>query len=161
MTADEVAKMADDFFDRNGKPIEKHQQPINSVSTNNSKPPTTASSPSFTPAFPAATDDDDEADVNFVRRGNGQGNRSRSKSRNFRSNSRPPFNNSSNSNSSSTAASSNSSSSSSNQHKPGTCRWHRRFGNKSTKCFSDCPLYQSFQAQQRQGAGNGQGGRRM
>ena len=158
MTAQEVAKMADDFFDRNGRPIEKSTHPINNI-VNNSNSSSSASASNFTAAF----QDDDDSDVNFVKRGSAQGNRQRSKSRNFRSNSRPPFNSSSSSSnsSSSAATASSSSSSSSQQNKQGMCRWHRQFGQKSRKCVTDCSLYQSFLSQQRQGSGNGQGGRRQ
>ena len=162
MSAEEVAKFADDFFDRNGKPIEKSLHSVNNINnsfnSNLSTAPnaSTAASPAFTTAF----EDNDDSDINFVRRGKGQGNRQRSKSRGFNNNSRPRYN--SGSNGSSTAAASSASTASSTQSSTAnTCRWHRRFGTKSTKCVSDCSLYQSFLSQQRQGSGNGQGGRRQ
>ena len=157
MTAAEVAKMADDFFDRNGRPLEKANHTVNNVYSSHSAASTTAATTAS--SLTAAFEDPDDTDVNFVRRGNSQGNRRRSQSRGFRSNSRPP--NSSSSSSTASTASSSSFPSKSPTVAPGTCRWHRRFGNKSTKCVSDCPLHQSFISQQRRGSGNGQGGRRM
>ena len=107
MSAKEVAKMADDFFDRQGKPIEKASNPINSISnssstSSNTQAATSDSSSSTASSYTAAFNDDDEADVNFVRRNGGRpGQQHRSRSRNPRSNSRPNFNRSS-SNASST-----------------------------------------------------------
>ena len=171
MSAAEVAKAADTFFDRNGRPLEKHSASINhvaasstllstlpsassasSASTSSTLPK--ASSASSAP-FTAAFSDNDNADVNFVRRGNGRGNnRGRSHSRNPRSNSRPPFSHPSNA--SSTGSSRGTSQST---HPQGTCRWHRKFGEKSLKCATDCPRFKAFQAAQK--SGNGQGGRRQ
>ena len=48
---EEVAKLADDFFDRNGKPTEKSTTPINHVT---SAPSTAAIAPSTAPAAPSA-----------------------------------------------------------------------------------------------------------
>ena len=159
MEAKEVAKMADDFFDRQGKPIEKTANPVNSISNSSSassNPSTAAAnaSSSTTPSYTAAFSDDDEAEVNFIRRNGGRGRQQqRSRSRNPRSNSRPNFNRNS-SNSSSTGQQQQSQSS----HPPGTCRFHRRFGDHSNKCVTDCPRYKSFLASQ---SGNAKGGRRQ
>ena len=151
MTAAEVAKMADDFFDRQGKPLEKTTTPVNSVaSTAHSplpQPPSTSSASSFTSAF-----SDDETDVNFVKRNNFRGNdRGRNHNRNQRSQSRPSFNRVPNTSSNG--------SDSQPSHPQGTCRWHRQFGDKSRKCVTDCPRYKAFVASQK--SGNGQGGRRQ
>ena len=161
LTAEQVAKQADDFFDRNGRPTEKISAPINHVTSSSNISSTSSASaaamapaaPSFTPAF----SDDDEADVNFVNRG-GQRNqdRGRSSNRGQRSRSRPAFNRQPNA--SSTGSSSNNSSASA-AFAAGTCRWHRRFGDKSLKCCTDCPLFKTFNANKK--PGNGQGGRRM
>ena len=158
MTAEEVAKTADTFFDRHGKPLEKSVTPVNHVTSYSTAsaplpPPSSssnASSASFTAAF-----SDDETDVNFVRKGNFRGNdRSRSRPRGQRSQSRPGFNR--NPNASSTGGGSNDAKTS---FPPGTCRWHRLFGEKSRKCVTDCPRFKSFSASQQ--SGNGQGGRRQ
>ena len=153
MTSEDVAKIADTFFDRQGRPVEKHSNPVNHVSTaspSTATPPPPSSSTPFTQAF----SDDDDNDVNHVRRGRYQGNgggrfnsRGRSKSRgNF---SRAP-------NASSTA----SSSSTPQQGKqPTLCRWHRKFGDKALKCATDCSKFKSFSTSSN--SGNGQGGRRM
>ena len=170
MTAEEVAKAADSFFDRTGKPLERHSAPINQVSTSSSSrsasflssasssssssaalPPTSSMAP---PSFTTAYSDEDEMDINFVRRNQRGNNRGRSQSRNQRSNSRPPFNRLSN------APSTGSSQSASQpSHQQGLCRWHRRFGDKSLKCCTDCSRFKSFQANQK--SGNGQGGHRQ
>ena len=161
MSAEEVAKASDDFFDRQGRPVEKSLGQVNLVASH--PPSTTSSTPSSTAtasaSFTAAFSDDDDTDVNFVRRGGSRGfDRNRSNNRGQRSRSRPNFNRPQNASSTGTAANDNSASSSSS-FASGTCRWHRRFGDKTRKCVSDCPMFKSFSAAQKQG--NGQGGRRM
>ena len=155
LTAAEVAKAADTFFDRQGKPLEKSVSTVNQVLTaptaSSTLPPSTLpSSSSFTAAF-----SDDESDVNAVRRGNFRGNdRGRSRNRGQRSQSRP--NNNRFPNASSTA-------SGSGEAKPafqqGLCRWHKLFGEKSRKCVTDCPRFKAFNSSQQ--SGNDKGGRRM
>lgn len=161
MSAEEVAKAADDFFDRQGRPVEKSSTQVNLVASlpptpSSSTPPsTTHSSSSFTAAF----SDEDDSDINFVRRGGNRGfDRGRSNNRGPRSRSRPGFSRPPNA-SSSGHSSNDQSAASSSSFASGTCRWHRRFGDKSRKCVAECPLYKSFTAAQKQG--NGQGGRRM
>ena len=166
MTAEQVAKKADDYFDRQGKPIEKNAAPINHISTT-ANPSSTASANASSAATPftAAYSDEEDTDVNFVRkggqRGQGQGQgQGRNGSRFQRSRSRPGFNrNPTTSSTGNPSSSSSSASSSSSSFAPGTCRWHRRFGDKSLKCVTDCPLFKDHVAKQKQG--NGQGGRRM
>ena len=155
MTATEVAKMADTFFDRQGRPLEKTATPVNQVAAAPQAASSTSSSTSSS-SFTSAFSDDDETNVNFVKNGsNGRGfNRNRSRGRNGRNNSRPPPNGFFKSSSTSQAQSQ----SQSNVPK-GTCQWHRRFGEKSLKCATDCPRYKAFVASQSQG--NGQGGRRQ
>ena len=162
MTAEQVATTADKYFDRQGRPTEKSLSTtvnhVTSAPTSSSTPPPAASSSSsssshFTQAF-----SDEETEVNFVRdnrsggnnRGrnnNNQGQRSRSRPRGFRF-----------SNPSSTGGSFNSSSSSS--HPQGTCRWHKKFGEKSFKCEANCPQFKAHQAKLQQ-QGNANGGRRQ
>ena len=158
MSSDDVAKVADSFFDRKGKPLEKTAAPVNNISTAPSSsftlpsPAPSSSSSSFTPAF----SDEEDTDVNFVRRGNNRGNdRGRSRNRGQRSQSRPNQNRFPNS--SSTGSGSQESKPSSSQ--PGLCRWHRLFGDKSRKCVTDCARFKSFTSSQQ--SGNGQGGRRL
>ena len=140
MTADEVAVMADDYFDKQGRPLEKNVSTINNVDN--------SSSSSFTAAF-----SDDETDVNFVKKGQFRGN-SRQRSR-----SRPRNGQQSSFNRSSSSARGNSSSST-EQSTDGVCYFHRKFKEKSTRCMPTCPKYNAFKAQQKQ-QGNGQGARRM
>ena len=161
LTAEQVAKQADDFFDRNGRPTEKTATPINNITSSSSissTPSASASSAaSTTSSFTAAFSDDDDADVNFVRRdGQRNNNRGRSFNRGQRSRSRPPFSRQPNT---SSGGNSSSNPSASSAFAAGTCRWHRRFGDKSLKCVTNCPLFKTFNANQKQG--NGQGGRRM
>ena len=159
MSAADVAKAADSFFDRQGKPLEKSSTPINHVSaapsTFSTLPPSTL--PSSSSAFTAAFDDEDDTDVNFVRRGNGRGNdRGRSRNRGQRSQSRPNQNRFQNASSTGSGSQESKPSSAS---QPGLCRWHRLFGDKSRKCVTDCPRFKSFSSSQQ--SGNGQGGRRQ
>ena len=153
-TAKEVAALADQFFDSQGRPLEKSATTISSVS-NAQTTPTPPSS--FTTAY-----EDESTDVNFVKK-NGKAFRARSQSR-------PRFNNNgrqSNSNSTSSAATSSSSSSASSarqqQGNSTLCRFHRMFGENATKCVSDCPRHSTFISQQskKQQQGNGSGGRRL
>ena len=165
MSAEQVAQAADRYFDRQGRPTEKSLSSISHVttaSTSSSALPqasasstfASTSSSSFTQAY-----SDEETDVNFVRNNNSGGNnnnRGRNNNRGQRSRSRPRgfrF-----SNSSSTGGSFNSSSPSS--FPPGTCHWHRKFGEKSFRCQADCPQFKSHQAKQQQ-QGNANGGRRQ
>ena len=161
LTAEQVAKQADDFFDRQGRPTEKVSTPINQVtsfpSSSSTSTTSSAATASTTSPFTSAFSDDDDADVNFVNRGGQRNNdRGRSGNRGQRSRSRPAFNRQQNASSTGNASSSSSASSS---FAAGTCRWHRRFGDKSLKCVTNCPLFKNFTANQKQG--NGQGGRRL
>ena len=161
-TAKEVAALADQYFDRQGKPLEKSVNSISSISNTSSlhpQPPlpNSSSTASFTTAY-----SDEETEVNFVKRGGFNGNnRGRSRSRNNRSNSRPPFSRPSNASSSSSRQPGDSQQQQQQQHPSGTCRFHRKFGDKANKCVSDCPLFRSFSNQQQKQQGNGIGGRRM
>ena len=151
-TAKEVATLADQYFDSQGRPLEKSATSISHIDC---QQPSSASpsSASFTSAF-----DDSNTDVNFVKKPN-------FKSRQ-RSQSRPRFNSNgrqgNNAPAATTASSSSSSSSSSRQQQGsnGLCRFHRLFGENATKCVSDCPRHSSFISKQKQ-QGNATGGRRL
>ena len=159
MSAEEVAKQADDFFDRQGRPVEKTLAQVNAIASSSSSS-TPSSTATASASFTAAFSDEEEADVNFVNRGGGRGfDRARSSNRGQRSRSRPSFNRQQSTSSTGNSSNNNSSASSSSSLPPNTCRWHRRFGDKTRKCYTECPLYKSFTAAQKQG--NGQGGRRM
>ena len=151
MSAQEVATMAESFFDRQGRPLEKISNPINHVSSassasSNTSSNASSSSNSSSSTFTTAFNDEDETDVNFVRRNGGRnGQQQRGRSRNSRSQSCPNFKRNS-SNASSTRQ--NQQDNSSSTHPPGTCRFHRCFGDKSLKCVTDCPCYKSFLASQ-------------
>ena len=159
MSAEEVAKQADDFFDRQGRPVEKTLAQVNAIASSSSSS-TPSSTATASASFTAAFSDEEEADVNFVNRGGGRGfDRARSSNRGQRSRSRPSFNRQQSTSSTGNSSNNNSSASSSSSFPPNTCRWHRRFGDKTRKCYTECPMYKSFTASQKQG--NGQGGRRM
>ena len=80
-TAEEVAKMADAYFDNQGRPLEKSATSINNVVDCQTTAATSSSQQSFTTAY-----EDDSTDVNFVKKGGFKNFRQRSKSR-------PRFNN--------------------------------------------------------------------
>ena len=149
-TAKEVAKAADDYFDSQGRPLEKSATSINNVVNTPTTAATAASSP-FTSAF------EEDSDVNHVKKSSFKGSRPRSQSR-------PRFN-SSKFNSNSTAATSTASLTAPRQQQNGNslCRFHRLFGDQATKCVSDCPRHSSFLSQQgrKQQQGNAHGGRRL
>ena len=154
-TAKEVAKLADDYFDNQGRPIEKSATSISHVASQQPSTATSVSS-SFTPAF-----DDDDTDVNFVRKPNFKA-RQRSQSRpRFNSNAKQSYNSSA----AATASSSNSTASPSRQQQSNNslCRFHRKFGDNATKCVSDCPRHPAFvsQQQKKKQQGNGWGSRRQ
>ena len=153
-TAKEVAALADAYFDNQGRPLEKSATTISNVVESHAAT-ASASQSSFTSAF-----EDDDHDINFVKKGGFKNNRQRSKSR-------PRFNNNSNRQSNApnaaTAASSSSSSTATRQQQQGNnnslCRFHRLFGDSATRCISNCPRHSSFIKQQQQG--NGRGGHRQ
>ena len=152
-TAKEIAQMADQYFDNQGRPLEKSATSINNI-VNTAATSAPTPSASFTAAF-----SDDEADVNHVKKGNFKSFRQRSKSR-------PRFGNS---NPTTAATSSSSAAASSSRQQQGgsnsnsMCRFHRMFGDAATKCVSDCSRHSVFMSQQskKQHQGNGSGGRRM
>ena len=151
-TAKEVAKLADDYFDSQGRPLEKSATTISHVDNQQSSTVASAST-SFTPAF-----EDNSTDINFVKKPNFRG-RQRSQSRSsFGSNSR----HGSKAPAATTTSSSNPTTSNSRQQQSsnGLCRFHRMFGDNATKCVSDCPRHSSFLSKQKQ-QGNAMGGRRM
>ena len=155
MTAEEVAKTADTFFDRHGRPLEKAVNPINNVATapppRSSSSSSSSSSSNFTPLF----GEEEETDVNFVKNGFNRGNdRGRSRNGGQRSQSRPNANRFPNSSSTGNGSNENKTS-----IQPKLCRWHRQFGEKSLKCATDCTKFKNFTSTQQ--SGNGQGGRRM
>ena len=151
-TAKEVATLADQYFDSQGRPLEKSATSISHIDCQQPSSASPSSTP-FTSAF-----DDSNTDVNFVKKPN-------FKSRQ-RSQSRPRFNSNgrqgNNAPAATTTSSSSSSSSSSRQQQGsnGLCRFHRLFGENATKCVSDCPRHSSFISKQKQ-QGNATGGRRL
>ena len=155
-TAKEVAKMADQYFDSQGRPLEKSATSISSVVNHQAAAAASPTSSPFTTAF-----EEEEAEINFVKKSNFKGSRQRSQSR-------PRFNNNGrqNNNSPTTASSSFNSTAaqpSRQQNNSNICVFHRKFGDQATKCVSNCPRHSSFMAQQskRPQQGNATGGRRL
>ena len=150
-SAKEVAKMADEYFDNQGRPLEKSATSINNV-VNSRTATASTSQQSFTAAF-----ENDEAEVNFVKKNNFKSFRPRSQSR-------PRFGNSAAAAAAAPAASTSSSTAARQQQgNSNLCRFHRQFGDQATRCISNCSRHTSFMAQQgkKQQQGNAQGGRRL
>ena len=152
-SAKEVAKMADQYFDNQGRPLEKSATTISSVSnTAATSSNLLPSSSSFTAAF-----SDEEAEVNFVKKGKFNNNKSRSRSR-------PRYNNNNSRPTTATASTASSTASASTatprqqQQSNNLCRFHRMFGDSATRCISNCSLHSSFIKKQQ---GNATGGRRQ
>ena len=147
-TAKEVAAMADQYFDSQGRPLEKSATSINNIVSSNI-PSSSSQQPSFTAAF----EEDDDSNVNFVKKGG-------SRNLNSRSRSRPRFN----ANSSTTATPTSSAATSTaprpqqNANSNNLCRFHRLFGDNATRCISNCPRHSAFMKKQQ---GNDRGGRRQ
>ena len=158
-SAEEVAKLADAYFDRSGKPIEKHSNPINNVNVSSSSTAPPSASSSSTPASPfTPLFSDDDTDVNQVKRGNFQG-RGRSRSRGGQGQGRSNANRFPNASSGGNSGNNNSSGDSKQNAQPRLCRWHKKFGEKAYNCDTTCSKFKSFNPNQR--PGNDQGGRRM
>ena len=157
LSFEETAKLADAWFDRDGKPLlQTSATSVNHVTSGDPQPTpsstaaasATASAASFTPAFGQG---DEEADVNAIRPRQGQrqssnaNNRGGSRGRgrgNGNSNSRPQ-----NSNSNSYGSSSSySSSSSSEKPKKRVCDFHIKFGEEARRCEEWCMMWRQHQA---------------
>ena len=150
-SAKEVAQMADQYFDNQGRPLEKSATSINNIVDSRSATPVNQQSP-FTAAF-----DDSDTDVNFVKKNNNKSFRQRSRSR-------PRF--SHNTSNSATASSSAASDPAPRQQQQtnnnNLCRFHRMFGDNATRCISNCPQHSAFMKKQSQKQqGNDRGGRRQ
>ena len=147
-TADQIAAWADNFFDRQGNPIEKSLNTVNNVNPSNHSSSSSSSS-SFTPAF----SDEEVDDINAIRRGQaaGRGRFSRSRSRvNGSSNQRP---------SSAAKGGQRGRSPSASRSQPivnGLCWFHTKWGNDAQKCAEGCKHFNKNANQ-----GNAKGGRRQ
>ena len=143
-TADQIAIWADNFFDRQGNPIEKSLNTVNHVSSST----TAASAPHFTAAF----SDEETDDINAIRRG-----QSSARGRFGRSRSRG------NASQRQSSASEGKQRGRSTSFPPGQtivnglCWFHTKWGIKAEKCAEGCKHYSSSKSNQ----GNGRGGRRQ
>ena len=143
-TADQIAAWADNFFDRQGNPIEKS---LNTIS--NINPASQAAASSFTSAF----SDEEVDDINAIRRGQptGRGRPSRSRSRVNGSNQQRP------SSSSKSGQRGRSTSFPRGQSiANGLCWFHTKWGEEAQKCAEGCKNFGKHSNQ-----GNARGGRRQ
>ena len=155
-TTKEVAQMADQFFDSQGRPLEKSATTISSVVNTTATPSNHSSaSSSFTAAY-----SDEEAEVNFVKKGKFSSfkSRSRSRPRHNNNNSRPAAAATA---TASTASSSSTAAPRQQQQSNNLCRFHRMFGDKATRCISNCSQHGAFMKKHPQQSGNDKGGRRQ
>ena len=151
MTATELSELADNFYDKDGRPIHSATSAtsVNVIGGGDSKPfnPNASSTPTnFTSAF-----ENDPSDINVVRARQAQkqnyNNNNRSQNNN-NNNSRP-----SNSNSNANARSFNNNSSDrynskdSSKLKPnGLCHYHDKFGDEAKNCVNGCRRFSTHQA---------------
>ena len=181
-TGKEVAKMADEYYDKEGKLLDNNNaSSVNAIksalktsdrsdsrpSSNRQQPRQQSRQPeaaSFTASFNDSNDnddDDDDADVNAVRFRQGQkqrftiNNRSgRSASRGRSSNSSSGHNSNSNGQSSrSRYDNSSSNPANSNSKDPKLCFYHNKYGSKAENCAEGCIHFSKHQA------GNGRASR--
>ena len=159
LSFEETAKLADAWFDRDGKPlISTSATSVNAVAADTA-PPTPSSTASSSATSPAASftppfaQGDEETDINAIRFRQGQkqqfnvNNRGGSRGRgrgNSNSNSRPQSNN--NSNSYGNSSSYPSPSSSTEKPKKRVCDFHIKFGEEARRCEKWCILYPTSQA---------------
>ena len=147
LTCDETAKLADSWFDKDGKTLlASNATSINSVDENAPTLPPTASAAAPTTFTPAFETDDSDADINAIRFRQGQkqafniqnreAGRGRGRGRGSQGGSGR--------NSSNPGANSNSSSSSysgtGNNARKQVCRFHIKFGDKAENCTEWCIL---------------------
>ena len=161
LSFEETAKLADAWFDRDGKPLlQTSATGINHVAADPSQPNTSstasaaASAPAapFTPAF---GQDDEETDVNAIRFRQGQrqrfdvNNRGSSRGRGRgRGNggSRPQSNNNTNAYGNSASYSGSNSNSGSEKPKKKVCDFHIKFGEEARRCEQGCMMWERHQA---------------
>ena len=160
---EETAKLADAWFDRDGKPLlQTSATGVNHVASDAPQPNTsstasasaaaTAPNASFTPVFGP---DDDETDINAIRFRQGQkqqfnvNNRGGSRGRgrgNSSGNSRPQSNNNTNSYGNSSSYSGSNSNSNSEKPKKRVCDFHIKFGEEARRCERWCMMWEKHQA---------------
>ena len=151
LTCDETAKLADSWFDKDGKTLlASNATSINSVDENAPTLPPTASAAAPTTFTPAFETDDSDADINAIRFRQGQkqafniqnreAGRGRGRGRGSQGGSgRNSSNPGANSNSNSYGNSSSYSGTGGNAKKQ-VCRFHVKFGDKAENCTEWCIL---------------------
>ena len=153
LTFDETAKLADSWFDRDGKPLIQTSATSINAATPSAPLPTpsstasaaaSTSAASFTPAY---AQEDDETDINAVRFRQGQkqnfniNNRGGSRGRGRGSNSNRNANSNTNSNQSNSGYSS-----SSTPSKKKVCEYHIKFGEEARQCREWCLMWDKHSA---------------
>ena len=155
LTFDETAKLADSWFDRDGKPLlQTSATSVNEVASSAppQRPSSTASAAASTPAAPpvaASGQTDEEGDINAIRfrqgqkqqfninnrggRGRGRGNSNNSGNRNQNSNTNSYGNSASYSNASGSA-------------KKKVCDFHIKFGEEARRCEEWCLMWKQHSA---------------
>ena len=162
LSFEDTAKLADAWFDRDGKPLLQTSAtgvnhvapappPPNTSSTASASAAATAPTTSFTPAFGP---DDDDTEINAIRFRQGQkqqfsvNNRGGSRGRgrgNNNGNSRPQ-NNNTNSYGNSSSYSGSNSNSNSEKPKKKVCDFHIKFGDEARRCENWCMMWAQHQA---------------
>ena len=156
-SAQELAQMADTFFDRQGNPLEKSLSSVNHIGAASSS---SNNSSTFTAAFSAQ--DDNAEDINAIRRSTsrGRGNFNRSRSRNrsnngFKRNVSPAA--SSSGSNSRTRSPARGFAQGQQNLIDGICWYHHTHGTEAQKCAPGCKQANASKSNQ----GNGRGGRRQ
>ena len=143
MSAEDLMKYAESFFNPDGSRIHKRAPTVNAVKTSNNNNNNTDNNV-FTSPFAG---EDDEADINAVggrfararqnnnnSSGNYNNSRSKSRGRPFNNNNGNKFGN----NNGSFPQNNNNSASASRQHDPSLCYYHNKFGNNAKRCDFGC-----------------------
>ena len=149
MTATELSELADNFYDKDGRPIHAATSAtsVNAIgggvsNTINPNASSTSTS-SFTTAF-----ENDPADINFVRARQNQKQNYNNNNRSQGNNNSRPSNNNSNAN---TRSFNNSSDRFSSKDSPkikpnGLCHYHDKFGDEAKNCANGCRRFSTHQA---------------
>ena len=145
MTAEETAKAADKYFDKEGKPISTSSSTVNSVQPQpqQHQQHQQQEDSAYTPLF-----EDEDTDVNYIskRQFNKNNKFGGNNNNNFRPKTRPFFSNASSASSNSTRPSSSSTSRFNSNIKPsGLCWAHEKFKHEAQTCFEGCSKFSQHQ----------------
>ena len=155
LTFDETAKLADSWFDRDGKPLlQTSATSVNEVASSAppQRPSSTASAAASTPAAPpvaASGQTDEEGDINAIRFRQGQKQQFNINNRGGRGRGRGNSNNSGNRNQNNNTNSYGNSASYSNasgSSKKKVCDFHIKFGEEARRCEEWCLMWKQHSA---------------